>query len=147
MSDDVLRAAPDDADGSRMIVVGYSADRFGAAAVEHGIAEAKLRDSSLLVINATEGESYVDPRFAGSGQIVDLETHLADSGVPFEIRQSVGVDPVRELLAAMDRPAATLLVIGIRHRNPVGKLLLGRISQKLILECPKPVLAVKPPED
>ena len=79
MSDDVLRAAPDDADGSRMIVVGYSADRFGAAAVEHGIAEAKLRDSSLLVINATEGESYVDPRFAGSGQIVDLETHLADA--------------------------------------------------------------------
>lgn len=31
--------------------------------------------------------------------------------------------------------AAELLVIGIRHRSPVGKLLL---------ECPKPVLAVKP---
>ena len=86
-----------------MIVVGYSADVFGHAAIEHAIAEAKLRNTSLLVINATEGESYVDPRFAGSGQIVDLETHLADSGVPFEIRQSVGVDPVRELLAAMDR--------------------------------------------
>ena len=25
-----------------MIVVGYSADRFGTAALEHGIAEAKL---------------------------------------------------------------------------------------------------------
>ncbi len=40
-----------------MIVVGYTADRFGHAALEHGIAEANLRETSLLVINATSGES------------------------------------------------------------------------------------------
>ena len=28
-----------------MIVVGYTADRFGQAALEHGISEAKLRDT------------------------------------------------------------------------------------------------------
>jgi nucleotide-binding universal stress UspA family protein len=55
------------------------------------------------------------------------------------------VDPVDELLSAMDRHDAELLVIGIRHRNPVGKLLLGSVSQQLLLECEKPVLAVKPP--
>mgnify|MGYP002682503160 CR=1 FL=1 len=54
-----------------------------------------------------------------------------------------GFDPADELLAAMDRPEAELLVIGIRDRNPVGKLLLGSVSQRLILECDKPVLAVK----
>lgn len=63
----------------------------------------------------------------------------------FELIQPVGVDPVEELLAAMDRHDAELLVIGIRHRNPVGKLLLGSVSQQLLLECVKPVLAVKPP--
>jgi nucleotide-binding universal stress UspA family protein len=44
----------------------------------------------------------------------------------------------------MDRAGAELLVIGIRHRNPVGKLLLGSVSQQLLLECAKPVLAVMP---
>ena len=36
-----------------MIVIGYTADAFGIAAVDHGIAEAQLRGTSVLVINAT----------------------------------------------------------------------------------------------
>lgn len=127
-----------------MIVVGYTADVFGIAAVEHAIAEAALRGSSLLVINATSGEAYVDSRFARSGQVHDVEERLRESGVPFELRQPVGVDAATELLDAMDAADAELLVIGIRHRSPVGKLLLGSVSQQLLLECPKPVLAVKP---
>src|SRR3990170_4791899 len=51
-------------EGTGMIVIGYSADPFGRAALEHGIAEAKLRQTNLLVINATSGEAYADPRFA-----------------------------------------------------------------------------------
>jgi len=127
-----------------MIVVGYSADPFGRAALEHGIAEAKLRQTNLLVINATSGEAYADPRFAQSGEVHDVEEHLANCGVEFELTQPVGVDTADELLTAMDRPEADLLVIGIRHRSPVGKLLLGSVSQQLLLECSKPVLAVKP---
>lgn len=127
-----------------MIVVGYTADAFGVAAIEHGIAEAALRGTGLLVINATSGESYVDARFARSGQVHDVEERLRDSGVPFELRQPVGVDAATELLDAMEAADAELLVIGIRHRSPVGKLLLGSVSQQLLLECPKPVLAVKP---
>lgn len=127
-----------------MIVIGYSADRFGRAALEHGIAEAKLRETTLLVINSTSGGAYTDPRFARSDEVHDVEERLADCGLPFQLTQPVGVDPVEELLDAMDRDDAELLVIGIRHRSPVGKLLLGSVSQRLLLECPKPVLAVKP---
>ena len=127
-----------------MIVIGYTADAFGIAAVDHGIAEAQLRGTSVLVINATSGEAYVDSRFARSGQVHDVEERLRESGLPFELRQPVGVDAVTELLDAMDADDAELLVIGIRHRSPVGKLLLGSVSQQLLLECPKPVLAVKP---
>jgi nucleotide-binding universal stress UspA family protein len=127
-----------------MIVVGYSADRFGTAALEHAISEAKLRDTTLLVINPTKGDAYTDPAFAQEGQIHDVEQHLNECGVEFELTQPVGVDIADELLKAMDRDEAELLVIGIRDRSPVGKLLLGSVSQQLLLECPKPVLAVKP---
>jgi len=130
-----------------MIVVGYTADKFGSAALDHGIAEARLRDTDLFVINATSGEAYVDSRFAGQGEVHDVEARLASCGVAYELTQPVAVDAADELLAAMDREDAELLVVGIRHRSPVGKLLLGSVAQKLILECPKPVLAVKPIEE
>jgi nucleotide-binding universal stress UspA family protein len=130
-----------------MIVVGYTADRFGQAALDHGIAEARLRDAHLVVINSTTGEAYSDPAFAQPAQARDIKARLATCGVPFEFVQPVGVDAAEELLSAMDRPEAKLLVIGIKHRSPVGKLLLGSVSQQVLLECPKPVLAVKPDED
>ena len=129
-----------------MIVVGYSADPFGRAALEHGIAAAKLRNSSLHVVNSTAGDAYVDDRFAQPTEVHDIEARLANCGVQFEISQPLGVDAAEELLKVMDRDDAEMLVIGIRHRNPVGKLLLGSVSQRLLLECPKPVLAVKPDE-
>jgi nucleotide-binding universal stress UspA family protein len=127
-----------------MIVVGYTADRFGNAALDNAITEAKLRDTNLLVINSTKGDALADPAFAQEGEVHDVEARLNNCGVEFELTQPVGVDTVDELLKAMDRADAELLVIGIRHRSPVGKLLLGSVSQQLLLECPKPVLAVKP---
>lgn len=127
-----------------MIVVGYTADQFGEAALDHAMTEASLRGTGLLVVNSTKGDAYVDPTFAQASQVRDVEERLKRCGLAYELVQPVGVDPVEELLTAMDRRDAELLVIGIRHRNPVGKLLLGSISQQLLLECAKPVLAVKP---
>jgi nucleotide-binding universal stress UspA family protein len=127
-----------------MIVVGYTADEYGQAALEHATTEASLRGTGLLVVNSTKGDAYSDPGFAQQPQVHDVEERLKSGGLAYELIQPVGVDPVNELLEAMDRADAELLVIGIRHRNPVGKLLLGSVSQQLLLECAKPVLAVKP---
>ncbi|MGE2730423.1 universal stress protein [Mycolicibacterium vaccae] len=129
-----------------VIVVGYTADPFGRAALEHGIAEATLRGAGLIVVNATSGESYVDARFAGDAEAHNLKVRLEGCGVDYELLQPVGVDPADELLDVVRSTDAELLVVGIRRRNPVGKLLLGSVAQKVILECPTPVLAVKPDE-
>jgi nucleotide-binding universal stress UspA family protein len=127
-----------------MIVIGFSADEYGSAALEHGIAEAKARGTSLRVINSSKGDSWSDPKFASQDGVARLEEALAASGVPHEIHQEVGEDVVDTLLDAMTADDAELLVIGIRHRTPVGKLLLGSTAQRVLLNCPKPILAVKP---
>lgn len=129
-----------------MIVVGFIPDQFGKAALEHAIAEAKLRDTSLLVINTSKGDSLTDPRYAQGAELSALEERLADSGVAYELSHEFGVDAASTLLKATERDDAELLVLGLRHRNPVGKMLLGSTAQHLLLECPKPVLAVKPEE-
>ncbi|MFT4085844.1 MAG: universal stress protein [Gordonia sp. (in: high G+C Gram-positive bacteria)] len=125
-----------------MIVVGYTAGSFGRACLEHGIAEAKLRDVELLVINAVSearGQRMVD-----ADEIAEIQSRLETSGVKFAVRQPIGATPAEELLTAMDHPDAELLVIGMRRRTQVGKLLLGSTSQYLLVECSKPVLVVKP---
>lgn len=127
-----------------MIVVGYTNDQYGRAAVEAGIAEAALRDTDLLVVNSTPGDSYVDAAFAQPGQVREIEERLHECGVRYRLSQPVGVYAADALLEAMEAPEAELLVIGLKHRNPVGKLLLGSVAQQLLMECPKPVLAVKP---
>nr|MDP9168905.1 universal stress protein [Actinomycetota bacterium] len=98
-----------------MIVVGYTADVYGHAALEHAMTEASLRGTGLLVVNSTKGDAYVDPAFAGGAEVHDVEARLEAGGLAYELVQPVGVDPVDELLTVMDRPDAELLVIDIRH--------------------------------
>ncbi|WP_240617045.1 universal stress protein [Nocardioides speluncae] len=129
---------------SGTIVVGWSADKYGAAAVEHAVAEARLRSASVVVVNATRGDALVDDRYARSGDVAVLESSLADSGVPFEVRQSMGPDVADQVLDVADEVGATLIVVGLRHRTPVGKLVMGSVAQRILLGATCPVLAVKP---
>ena len=108
------------------IVVGYSADPFGRAALEHGIAEAKLRGTSLRVVNSTAGDAYVDARFARPTEVHDIEDRLANCGVEFELTQPVGVDAAEELLKTMERERRR--TVGDRHPapQPGGKAAAGQ---------------------
>jgi nucleotide-binding universal stress UspA family protein len=123
------------------IVVGYSPDTHGRAALEHAAAEARERAERLVVVNATSGQRLVDPRFAADADIATMGERLGD--LDLEVRHEVVDDVADAVLAAARAEQARLVVVGVRRRSPVGKLLLGSVAQRVILEADCPVLAVK----
>jgi nucleotide-binding universal stress UspA family protein len=129
---------------SAIIVVAWSTNHYGRVAVSQAIAEARLRSGSLVVVNATRGDALVDDRFAGRAQLEELERTLAESGVGHEVRQSMGDDVADQVLAVADEVSATLIVVGVRRRSPVGKLIMGSVAQRVLIGASCPVLAVKP---
>ncbi len=129
------------------IVVAYSPDRFGRAALAHGAAEATLRGEHLLVVNDTRGDALVDDRFAHQDEIARVRTRLATLGLDAEVRQEMVRDVAEGVVSAAVETGASLIVVGVRHRTPVGKALLGSVAQRVILDAACPVLAVKPDEE
>ncbi|WP_111766834.1 universal stress protein [Nakamurella deserti] len=125
------------------VLLAYVPTPQGAAALETAIAEAKLRDERLVVLNGSRGDAYDDPRFAQPGQVTEVQGRLTDAGVSFDWRQEVGEDVVSAVLDAVDELTPSVLVIGLRKRSPTGKLFLGSRAQQLLLHAPCPVLAVK----
>lgn len=129
---------------STVIVVAWSPDDFGRAAAEHAVAEARLRGGTVVAVNATRGDALVDQGYAQAAELDQLRTSLGASGVPFDVRQSMGADVAEQVLEVAAELSAALVVVGVRRRTPVGKLLMGSTAQRVILGADCPVLAVKP---
>jgi nucleotide-binding universal stress UspA family protein len=128
------------------VVVGYVAKPEGEAAVEQGIAEAKLRNSTLIVVNSHRGgrEFDDDASVQSDRDLTALEAKLKESGLDYEVRQLVrGFEPAEDLIGIAESSGAELIVIGLRRRTPVGKLILGSNAQRILLDAHCPVLAVK----
>jgi nucleotide-binding universal stress UspA family protein len=126
------------------IVVGYVPTPEGEAALDAAIAEARLRDQPLHVINSSRGDAYIDDRFASKEALDGVRARLKESGIVYEVEQEVrGRDAAEEVVDAASRLKANLLVIGMRRRTPTGKLITGSSAQRILLDAPCPVLAVK----
>lgn len=103
----------------------------GLAAIHAGVEEARRLDTCLLLVNLG---------------LRPLDT----TGLPEDVRVQVldrsgreDRDPADAVLDEVESHDAVRLVIGVRRRSRVGKALLGSVSQRLLLESPVPVLAVK----
>lgn len=75
--------------------------------------------------------------------VARIKKELAVSGVPHSVEVRTGRDPVDEIVTLADESKVQLIVIGLRRRNPVGKLLTGSTAQRILLDADCPVLAVK----
>ncbi|AUS77341.1 universal stress protein [Actinoalloteichus sp. AHMU CJ021] len=128
------------------IVVGYRDNPEGRAAISRAVEEATLRGQSLVVLH-TEHEESGEDHGATDAEVVALRARLDETGLEYEVRTEGRDRDVAGALIdlAVERDAA-LVVIGIRKRSLVGKFLLGSTAQRVLLDAPMPVLAVKSDE-
>jgi nucleotide-binding universal stress UspA family protein len=126
------------------VVIGYVPNQYGEAALTVGLQEAETRRLSVVVVNASRGDAYIDKRFVNEGDLGDLEERLTSGSVEARVHQAVGVDIGEEIVRVAEANHAELVVIGIRPRTPVGKVLMGSVAQVVIMDAPCPVLTVRP---
>lgn len=113
------------------ILVAVADNREGTYALRAAVREAQRLDTEVLVV--TMGVRAVDLSDVPHGVSVRV---LPNRGRPDR-------DPVDEVLDAIEATGAERLVVCLKRRSPVGKVLLGSISQRLLLDSPVPVLAVR----
>lgn len=128
------------------IVVGYVPTKEGQAALHRAVEESSLRKARLVVINSNRGGRDYDDRAAQESEstLQGIRDQLFGEGIDVEVRQLVrGNEPADDLISVADEVGADLIVIGLRRRTPVGKLILGSNAQRVLLDAPCAVLAVK----
>ena len=126
------------------VVVAYTPDAYGEAALSHGAAEAKHRETDLVVVNATKGDAIVDTKYASAEELQVMLAGLAESGIDVTVRRDATADIAHLVVDVAKETDASLVVVGIRPRSPVGKAVIGSVAQRIVLDAPCPVLAVKP---
>ena len=118
------------------IIAAVTDSRVGRHALVEAVAEAKQLGTDLVAVNLGNTELDV--------------TNLDTDGVTVAVVDRRGrskEDSADAVLDEIDARNATRLVIGVNRRTPVGKAILGSLSQQLLLNSPVPVLAVKLPDD
>jgi nucleotide-binding universal stress UspA family protein len=132
------------------IVAGFLRSPEGSAALARAIEETKLRDAELLVVHSMRGggRDELEQVLSYREEFEQLEEKLANEGIPYRlVEYARGNAPAEDLLQAAEDESADLIVIGIRHRSPVGKLVLGSNAQDILLNAKCAVLSVKADED
>ena len=111
----------------------------GQAAIHRAVAEARLRDTDLVVLTA--------PAQAGGDAVHDVpELTEAGDDVRVTVRAAVRADDLAgEVVDLATELDAEMIVIGMRRRSPVGKLFLGSTAQDVLLNASVPVLTVRVP--
>ncbi|WP_098470301.1 universal stress protein [Serinibacter salmoneus] len=122
------------------IVVGYLPTAEGNAALEAAIVEARRRGSRLLVLfSQRRGDDFA----VIEEKLEAVRDRLDSAELGYDVRVSESGDVADDLIDAATQVDADLIVIGLRRRSPVGKLILGSNAQRILLDAPTPVLAVK----
>jgi nucleotide-binding universal stress UspA family protein len=130
------------------IVLAHQKSNSHQLALEQAAKQAQLRQTSLVVIHVPEGvdvDVNEEQRNRLSVEIAEGLQKLGLGDLTWDLQVTTGEDVADAILDGVADADAELLVIGARRRNPVGKLFMGSVTQKLILRADIPVLVVKAP--
>ena len=127
------------------VVVAHQVSPTSKLALVAAATEARYRETDLAVVHVADSALDADRAEAYRLGIADeIERVLGpDPQVKWELHLTTGVDVGDQVVALADEVEAELLVIGARRRSPVGKALLGSVTQTIILRANVPVLVVK----
>jgi len=130
------------------VVVAYQSSSIGRLTLQEAAKEARLRRTGLTVIHVPEGVD-VDIVQAETKRLRDeIISELADvnlSDIEWTLQIETGADIAETVLDRVDDAPVELIVIGARRRSPVGKMIMGSVTQTIILRANVPVLVVQPP--
>ena len=130
------------------VVVAHQASNIGRLALQEAAKEANLRQTTMSVIHVAEGVDLdvIEAHKAGlSDEIAKVLDAVGQDSVEWTIQVTTGEDVAEAIFDALTNLDTELLVIGARRRSPVGKLILGSVTQTIILNADVPVLVVKEP--
>lgn len=133
------------------VVVVLSNDALGEAALERAIAEAQLRRLPLVLaagagapLSEPQARAYETRREVVKSALEAKVAELNDRGVPTSgFFPSAPSDSSSAALDAARQYNAELIVVGLRRRSPVGKLILGSMTQEILLGADCAVIGVK----
>ena len=126
------------------VLIGYVPTPVGEAALTHGLAEAAVRGEDVVILNSPRRGSTVDAHLVDDRTAAELVERAREAGVAASVDHADhGADIVDTFEAVLQRTKASVVVIGMRRRSPVGKLMMGSDAQRLLLSLDAPILAVK----
>jgi nucleotide-binding universal stress UspA family protein len=130
------------------VVVAYQDTAVGNRALKEAAKEADLRETSMTVVNVPEGvdiDVNESNKVRLSNEITEVLREADGHDVDWTLQMITGEDAATAVLDLVAGTDAELLVVGARRRSRVGKLLMGSVTQSIILDADIPVLVVKTP--
>lgn len=136
-----VRAAIEEESDLMSVIVGYVPTKEGQAALTYAVQECLLRQCGLVVVQSARRADSGDEM---SSEVQAAKSSLEAAGLAVDVTTGTpGNDAAEDLIDAAARGASDLIVIGLRRRTPIGKLILGSNAQRILLDAPCPVIAVK----
>lgn len=129
------------------VAVAHQPSPTSTIALRQAAAEAQMRQTSLAVIHVVDTLDLDKVEALRAGLADEIDKTLMVSGnqhLEWALYPATVQGNVADTVLGLAKEAgAVLLVIGARRRSPVGKLLLGSVTQTILLDADVPVMVVK----